>query len=363
VEDSRPGGLIGIGDLARASGLPVSALRFYDGAGVLRPLVVDPRTGYRRYGVAQVRDARLLARLRRVGMPLSDVRALLAGAPDAEGLIDAQLARLEDGLAAARRELSAVRALLDRSEPAMNLTVPAAGLASALGAVRYAVGTDPAHPALHGVLLDRDGGTLHVVATDRYRLAVATVPVPSAGPAARVFLPAGVLDELLAVLADVGGEAVVTVSEAAVSAGGEAVVTVSEAAVSAGGRSVRTTGEADGYPDWRRLEPKPAPHRVPLSGPAFRQALAAGPAIRKVRDGVEYDTVVLTLAANGALSVGGDGDLLRVGVNRDFLLDALTGHDQLVLELDGPITPLAVRVPGGDWSLLMPVNLADPVPA
>lgn len=33
--------LLGIGELARASGLTVSALRFYDREGVLTPAVVD----------------------------------------------------------------------------------------------------------------------------------------------------------------------------------------------------------------------------------------------------------------------------------------------------------------------------------
>jgi hypothetical protein len=32
--------------------------------------------------------------------------------------------------------------------------------------------------------------------------------------------------------------------------------------------------------DWRALEPAPPPHRVPLDGPAFRAAVAAGPATR-----------------------------------------------------------------------------------
>jgi len=101
---------------------------------------------------------------------------------------------------------------------------------------------------------------------------------------------------------------------------------------------------------------------MPLSGPAFRAALAAGPVTRRTResDGVAYDTVVLVVGPDGELRVGGDSDGLRIGVNRDFLLDALGGHDQLVLELDGPSTPLAVRIPGDrDWSLLMPVALDD----
>lgn len=59
-----------IGEVARESGLTASALRFYDREGVLVPADVDPLTGYRRYAVSQVRAARLLASLRRIGMPL-----------------------------------------------------------------------------------------------------------------------------------------------------------------------------------------------------------------------------------------------------------------------------------------------------
>jgi len=331
--------LLGIGEVARASGLPVSALRFYDGAGVLVPASVDPRTGYRRYAPSQLEAARLIARLRRVGLPLASVRALLDGA-DPGPVLDAHLARLEDGLAAARRELSAVRTFLGRSEPVMHLTVPAA----ALDAVRYAVGSDPSHAALHGVLLDADGDTLHVVASDRYRLAVATAP--AGGATGRVFLPVAVVDELR------GAAGPVTVT----TADGDLVVT-------AGDRTVRTPAAADGFPDWRRLEPAAAAHRVVVDGPALRAAVESGAATRKEHAGVEYDAIVLTLDGD-ELAVGGAGDTLAVGVNREFLLDALGTHDQLVLELDGPITPLAIRLPDRpDWFLLMPVNLADPEPA
>lgn len=54
-----------IGEMARDSGLSVSALRFYDGAGVLVPAWVDPVSGYRWYGAEQLEESRLLARLRR----------------------------------------------------------------------------------------------------------------------------------------------------------------------------------------------------------------------------------------------------------------------------------------------------------
>ena len=74
-------------------------------------------------------------------------------------------------------------------------------------------------------------------------------------------MPVAVVDELRGL----GGT--VTVRTAA----GELVAT-------AGDRTVRTPVVADEFPDWRRLEPAPAPHRVVLDGPAFRAALAGGPA-------------------------------------------------------------------------------------
>jgi DNA-binding transcriptional MerR regulator len=328
---------LGIGELARASGLPVSALRFYDGAGVLVPAAVDPSSGYRRYAPAQVRDARLVARLRRVGMPLASVRALLGGA-DPGPVLDAHLARLEDGLADARRELSAVRSLLDRTETLMTLTMDARALGAALAAVRFAVGTDPAYPALHGVLAELDGELLHLVATDRYRLATASLPVSGSFPP-RV-LPLSLLDG-----------APLTGGPATLSADGDSVV------LTAGGDEARGTAVTGDFPDWRRLEPTRAPYRVAVDGPALRASLEAGPVLRVDPAG---ETVVLVLGPDGDLTVGGSADGLRIGVNRGFLLDALGRHEQLVLELDGPITPLAVRVPGGgDWSLLMPVALEE----
>lgn len=337
---------LSIGELARASGLPVSALRFYDGAGVLVPASVDPRTGYRRYRPDQVRAARLVARLRRIGMPLDSVRALLAGAEPGP-VLDAHLARLADGLAAARRELSAVRALLDRSEPTMQLSLPAVELAAALAAVRYAVGTDPAHARLHGVLLDAADPTLHAVATDRYRLAVAAVPVTGSG---RAVLPVALVDEVRGLLATAAGDAVVAVADGSVE-------------VTAGGRSVRGPAAPDDFPDWRALQPAPGRHRVELAAADLRAAVVAGPATRQERDGVPYDAVVLTLGPDGELTVGGAGDALEVAVNRDYLLDAVGRTGQLVLELDGPVAPLALRVPGRpDWSLLMPVRLPAAMP-
>ena len=49
-------------------------------------------------------------------------------------------------------------------------------------------------------------------------------------------------------------------------------------------------------------------------------------------------------------------------MNREFLLQALDAGDQLVLGLDDPIAPLAIRNPDPDraQSILMPVRLDQP---
>jgi serine/threonine protein phosphatase PrpC/DNA-binding transcriptional MerR regulator len=69
-------GDLSIGELARRSGLSPKALRLYDGSDLLPPRHVDPATGYRRYGAEQVERARLIARLRGLGMGLAQIRVI-----------------------------------------------------------------------------------------------------------------------------------------------------------------------------------------------------------------------------------------------------------------------------------------------
>jgi PPM family protein phosphatase len=66
--------LMSSGDFARMSGLSRKALRLYDDLGLLRPARVDPYTGYRGYRPGQLQQARLVAWLRRLGMPLAEIR-------------------------------------------------------------------------------------------------------------------------------------------------------------------------------------------------------------------------------------------------------------------------------------------------
>ncbi|MCX4963525.1 MerR family transcriptional regulator [Streptomyces sp. NBC_00654] len=105
-EGRAAGGLVTIGEFARLSRLSAKALRRYDELGLLRPALVDPENGYRYYGRAQVETARLVAWLRRVGMPLGRITAVVALDPGAAAAeIRAYWARVE-AETAARRDLA-----------------------------------------------------------------------------------------------------------------------------------------------------------------------------------------------------------------------------------------------------------------
>lgn len=346
--------LLGIGRMAALSGLTVSALRFYDGADVLVPAAVNAASGYRRYHPDQVRLARLIGHLRRVGMPVAEIRAVvLSPEPEsAEPILDRQLARLEAQLADARREFSIARSLLKMENNLMvTLRTPVAELLAALADVRFAVSADPELPMLGGVLFDVDQDRLRLVATDRYRMALSAVPaVAVAGAPAEVLVPASLVDEVIAGLAGRSGEVTVEVDGAVISFRcADTVIT---------GRRL----EHD-FPNYRPWTARAEPQRVPIDVPALRTALLQAPTQARVRDsdGTGYQLSVLTVLPDGITLAAESEDGLRLGVNREFLLQALAAGrgEQLMLELDGPIGPLTIRNPElpDNYSLLMPVRL------
>ena len=99
--------MLTIGAFAKACRLSPKALRLYDELELLRPARVDPHSGYRYYAVAQLERARLVAWLRRLGMPLARIREVCALEPGAAAReIRAYWARVE-AETAARRDLAA----------------------------------------------------------------------------------------------------------------------------------------------------------------------------------------------------------------------------------------------------------------
>jgi hypothetical protein len=288
-----------------------------------------------------------VAVLRRTAMPLAAVREVVAHRHDparVAALLSAHLRELERGVADARRLLAGVPSLLEEPPMTPPTTCVLTDLPRVLRAVRFATGTDPEFPVLAGVLLDVAGGSLTAVATDRYRMAVASAPATGT---ASVVVPADLADRLAAL-------------------DGEVELTVADGRVTA--RSGATTVEGpvlDGaFPDRSRVLPAvlAAPATpVTIGAPALRAAVASGGTrtVRRETDGADVAVTVLSVDAAGGLVV--DAARPGIGVDVEFLLQAADagGPGQLVLDLDGPLAPVRIRPADRDdaFSVLMPVRL------
>lgn len=129
-------GLLTIGAFAKASRLSPKALRLYDELGLLPPTRVDPLTGYRLYAPELLEQARLVAWLRRLGMPLARIQQVctLESAVAAQE-IRAFWAQVEADTAARRDLASFLIDRLSRKDPAMTPTTKPLG-------IRYAALSD-----------------------------------------------------------------------------------------------------------------------------------------------------------------------------------------------------------------------------
>jgi DNA-binding transcriptional MerR regulator len=112
--------LMGIGEFAKLSWLSPRALRLYDELGLLPPARVDPGSGYRWYAPAQLRQARLVASLRELEIPLAEIKAILAlDGPAAAGQIADRWTEAEVAHAARRELAGYVIDRLNGKEPVM----------------------------------------------------------------------------------------------------------------------------------------------------------------------------------------------------------------------------------------------------
>jgi DNA polymerase-3 subunit beta len=188
--------MLTISEFARLVGLAPSALRFYDDCGLLPPASVDGTNGYRYYSPAQQTRARLLRDLREIDLPLAEVRVVLDADPAVlADVVRAHLRTVEAKTAAARA--AADHLLTQLLAERTSVVLGGAEFASAVRQVAPAASASDEFPALDCVLIELAPDEVTFVATDRYRLAVRSVPaVEFSGPAAQVLVRA---DELAGV--------------------------------------------------------------------------------------------------------------------------------------------------------------------
>ena len=229
--------LLTIGEFARLARLSQKALRLYDELGLLRPSRVDEWSGYRYYAPSQLERARLVAWLRRLGMPLAQIGPVLDAAPaEAAALVAAFLRVTEADLAERQRLAQFLIRYLREGAPAMSDSMypdastpsapsvssspasPDSGAAGTALAVRYAAASDPGLIREHNQDVGYAGPRLLAVA-DGFgpagdRASAATIdafrrleaePAPDAAtaPTAASAMPAGMVPaDLLNVLSD-----------------------------------------------------------------------------------------------------------------------------------------------------------------
>lgn len=112
-----------VGEFSRLTHLSVKTLHHYHEIGLLAPDSIDPSSGYRRYGTAQVETALLIRRLRELRMPLPEVRELVETADGAkrEETLRTHLERMEQELAHTREVVTSLRELLTPGQPTLDV--------------------------------------------------------------------------------------------------------------------------------------------------------------------------------------------------------------------------------------------------
>jgi PPM family protein phosphatase len=149
--------LLTIGAFARAAGLTPRALRLYDETGLLPPAAVDPDSGYRFYEPGQIARARLIASLRRIGMPLSDIGALSGHTPaEVAAAVQAYWRRETAQTAARARRVTLLLDDLSRRDPTMSEIAISYAARCETGSARE-TNQDAAYAA-DGLLAVADGG-------------------------------------------------------------------------------------------------------------------------------------------------------------------------------------------------------------
>ncbi|GLW67740.1 MerR family transcriptional regulator [Kitasatospora phosalacinea] len=116
--------LLTIGRFARLCRLSVKQLRHYDDLGLLAPVRVDARSGYRYYAPGQARDALTIALLRVMDLPLAVIgRALAAGPEHRAGILRAERDRLAERISRDRARMEMLERLAAGGLPGYEVTL------------------------------------------------------------------------------------------------------------------------------------------------------------------------------------------------------------------------------------------------
>lgn len=245
--------------------------------------------------------------------------------------------------------------------------------AAAVAQVALAAGRDDTLPVLTGVRIEIEGDQLTLAATDRYRLAVRTLPwrPQVADVSATALVPARTLADTAKALAS-GPEVTLALSTAGA---GEGMI-----GFEGGGRRTTSRLLEGEFPKYRSLLPSESSAVAEVPTGAFVEAVkrVALVAARNAPVRLSFSADGVVLEAGGAddaqaserLECGWEGEAMSIAFNPQYLLDGLGAvgsgdGDSTTLSFTGPTRPAVLTgkrpAPGevADYRyLLMPVRLS-----
>ena len=206
----------------------------------------------------------------------------------------------------------------------------------------FAVALDEAHPALSGVLVETEGRTLSMVATDSFQFAKNTMTIESDAPEKRVVVPGKTIAEIGRMLEEEEGSAELTFSRTHLKADMGGTILVSRLI------------DSD-YIDYKRILPKACKTRVLVDRDALMESVDRAQLVS--RDGnnsiifkigadamiVKAESVVGKVEDEITAQVMGDG--LNIAFNPKFIMNVLKNveEDKVYLECNSPINPCVIR--------------------
>lgn len=277
----------------------------------------------------------------------------------------------------ARQALFELQALRDGDFPRLPdvadfdadvVELPAELLARLISRVMPAASSDDDRPLLQGIRLVVRGADIELVATDSYRLAVASARLPDDGSVElQATIPAVALAEVGRLLHSAEPEETVSVA-----------VSGRQIVIRTGGGVVSSRLIDGAYPNWRALMPTDMPHHVLLDANATLETVKRIGllAVKNTPLKLSFADGELTVTARSpdvgeadeALPVPYHGEPMTCGFNSTFLRDGLAAaaHDgQVRLNLATPLRPILLTPPQAAIDgiavryLLMPQRLAS----
>jgi DNA polymerase-3 subunit beta len=238
--------------------------------------------------------------------------------------------------------------------------LPGRPLAETIDLVARAASRDEVRPILTGVLLQAEGTTLTMVATDSYRLSVKHTELEAPVAAQlEANVPARALRELARVIAAADAEDV------------EISLARNQAVFSVAGVVLSSRLIEGQFPSWRQLIPETFEHDVRLPREEFLEIT------RRISQLAQRNAPLRLAFAEGELTVAAEtpeigdasegmpapysGEPLEIAFNPQFLVEGVesVATEQVAVQLSSPLRPGLLRpVDGDDFSyLVMPIRL------